>query len=72
MEISVPGDEIVILGNIANFPRNINNLTGITDKVPCYVKVVSLEIYSHHMVFGLLGFRRHEALKVCSFHRTWR
>ena len=72
MEISVPGDEIVILGNIENLCRNINNLTGITDKVSCYVEVVSLEIYSHHMVFVLLGFQRHEALKVCSFRCTSR
>ena len=72
MKILVPEDEIVILGNIENLPHNINNLTGLTDKLPGYVKVVSLDIYSHYMVLVLLGFRRHVTLKVCSFRRTWR
>ena len=44
MQISVPGDEIVSLGNIGYLSRNINNLTGLTDKLRGYVKVGSLDI----------------------------
>ena len=72
MQISVPVDEIVSLGNIGYLSRNINNLTGLTDKLRGYVRVGSLDIYSHYVVLVLLGFGRHVTLKVCSFRRTWR